>query len=130
MIKIDEIKFMGTFSSTHERDFAQNLLNECKIESEDKVYCKDCAKNISDKSSCARCTMNPLYQNLFKPQAEIIPGKTYKNIHNHLIYEVMYIGLDKTNDEDIETVIYRTEKSVTPVYAREISEFKKKFVPL
>ena len=130
MIKIDEIKFMSTFSSTHERDFAQNLLNECKIEFEGKVHCKDCAKNISDKSSCVRCTMNPLYQNLFKPQAEIIPGKTYKNIHNHLIYEVMYIGLDKTNNKDIETVIYRIEKSVTPVYTREISGFKKKFVPL
>ena len=130
MIKIDEIKFMGTFSSRAERDFAQNLLNECKIESEDKVHCKDCVKNISDKSSCARCTMNPLFQNLFKPQAEIMVNKDYTNIRNNLIYEVMYIGLDKTSDETIETVIYRIKNSITPIYTREISEFKRKFKPL
>ena len=127
MIKIDEIKFMGTFSSTHERDFAQNLLNECKIEFEGKVSCKDCVKNISNKSSCARCTMNPLFQNLFKPQDEIASGKDYASIHNNLIYEVMYIGLDKTNDEDIETVIYRIKNTITPVYTRETNEFKRKF---
>jgi len=57
----------------------------------------------------------------------ISPNHYYRNIKTNDLYEVLYIGLDVTDNKDQDMVVYQNPLLVT-VYIRSIKEFEEKFI--